>query len=75
MSDANYDRKRLPNGWIDLNRDEGGVWRIRWAPDEGVAGWPGRTYSPTDDDLPEGYPGPDDKDALIEWGTERWKDV
>ena len=73
--DPNYDRKRLKSGWIDVNRDEGGVWRISWAPDEGVDGWPGRTYSPADSDLPEGYPGSQDKDALIEWGTTLWKDV
>ena len=73
--DPNYDRKRLKSGWIDVNRDEGGVWRIRWAPDEGVEGWPGHTYSPTDPDLPEGYPGSHDKDALIEWGTKLWGNV
>ena len=57
--DRNYDRKRLKSGWIDVNRDEGGVWRISWAPDEGVDGWPGRTHSPADA-LPDGYPGSHD---------------
>jgi hypothetical protein len=58
-----------------VNRDEGGIWHISWRPDEGVEGWPGRTYSPGDSDLPGGYPGSHDKDALIEWGTSLWGDV
>ncbi len=41
MSDPNYDRERLQNGWIDMNRDDKGNWRISWKPDEGQAGWPG----------------------------------
>ena len=58
-----------------MRRDEGGVWRISWAPNEGVEGWPGRTYSPADADLPDGYPGSHDKDALLKWGTQLWGDV
>ena len=36
--DPNYDRKRLKSGWIDVNRDEGGVWRISWATGQGCGG-------------------------------------
>jgi hypothetical protein len=55
MTDPNYRRERLPNGWIDLFRDEEtGAWRISWHPDEGKQGYPAerttppiRTYLPT----------------------------
>jgi hypothetical protein len=33
--DANYDRVRLRSGWLDLDCDDAGVWRIRWTPDPG----------------------------------------
>jgi hypothetical protein len=63
-----YKRVRLRSGWLDLNRDETGIWRLRWTPDEGHPDWPGRTHSPSDLYLPYGYPGPDDPEALIAWG-------
>jgi hypothetical protein len=72
MADEDYRRKRLTNGWIDLNRDDEGIWRISWEPDPGHEDWPGRTYSPADADLPSDYPGPHDPDALLAWGRARW---
>jgi hypothetical protein len=75
VTDSDYRRERLQNGWIDLHRGEEGVWRISWAPDEGHPDFPGRTYSPGDPDLPDDYPGPDDVEALIAWGRQRWGSV
>jgi hypothetical protein len=73
-SDNNYRRERLRSGWLDLHRDEAGVWRLSWTPDPGHADFPGRTYSPGDGDLPTGYPGATDPDALIEWGKRQFGD-
>lgn len=66
--DPNYRRARVAHGRSDLTRDEGGVWRITWAPDEGHPDRPGRTYSPDDADLPADHPGASDPDALLRWG-------
>ena len=71
MSD-DYRRERLASGWLDLRRDDQGIWRISWVPDSGHPDYPGRTYSPGDVDLPDDYPGADDPDALVEWGRRRW---
>jgi hypothetical protein len=73
MNRDDYRRERLADGWMDLFRDEDGVWRIAWHPDEGKLGYPGRTYSPGDADLPPDYPGADDSDKLLEWGRKRWR--
>jgi len=48
---------RLKSGWLDLNRDQSGVWRLSWAPDPGKPGFPGCTHSPGDQFLPDGIRG------------------
>jgi hypothetical protein len=64
-----YRTERLGRGNLDLQQNaETGEWSLSWNPDHGEPDWPGHTYSPGDDDLPDDFPGPDDPDALIAWG-------
>lgn len=69
MSASDYRTEYLMRGNLDLRRDtETGKWRLAWSPHDGEPDWPGRCYSPGDQDLPSDYPPADDLDALIKWG-------
>ena len=66
-----YRRERLARGWLALY-EEAGVWGLAWNPDSGEPDWPGHTYRPDDNDLPNDYPDPADVEALVEWGRKHF---
>ena len=46
---------QLAHGKIRITHNEkAGVWLVSWYPDEGVAGYPGHTYSSVDGGCPNG---------------------
>jgi hypothetical protein len=70
---VNYRRERLARGWLDLCQEaEGEAWGLAWNPDFGEPDWPGHTYLPEDDDLPNDYPDPAEAEALVEWGRKHF---
>jgi hypothetical protein len=61
-------RERLRRGRLELYPyGDVGEWGLAWSPDYGEPDWPGHTYWPEDEDLPNDYPDRADADALVEW--------
>lgn len=62
----------MDQGMVEVWMHEDGQPRITWLPDRGQPGYPGRTYSPGDADLPEDFPREQTMASLMEWGLRRW---
>jgi hypothetical protein len=74
MADADEPsrRERVAEGWLDLSPYADGTWLLSWTPDDGHPDYPGRSFYPNDPLLPPDFPKPDDPEALLAWGRERY---